>query len=89
MIGVINTIAPKNGMDFEDVLSFETEDYIGMWSHTNDTFILFARSDAYFNPVDLGRCDTLGELDEAVFEECHEHIIGVSDKSNYRIVFEE
>ena len=89
MIKLIRTLAPENGMKFEDVLSFETENYVGMYSHTDDSFILFARSDEYFNPVVLENCNTLDELDEAVYEECNEHITGVSESCSYRIVFEE
>lgn len=88
MIKLIRTLAPENGMNFEDVLSFETENYIGLWSHTNDTFILFARSDDGFNPVNLGVYDSLDELDESVYEECSEHIIAVSKDSSYRITLE-
>ena len=91
MVGLTRILAPANGMDFEDILSFVTEDhdYVGMWSQTSSTFILFAHSDDYFNPVDLGRCDTLDELDNKVYEECHQHIGLVSSSGSYRIVLEE
>jgi hypothetical protein len=54
MVKLIRTLAPENGMAFEDVLSFETENYVGLWNHVNDTFVIFARSEDCFSPVDLG-----------------------------------
>jgi hypothetical protein len=53
MVKVIRSLTPENGADFEDIMSFETENYVGLWSHTDDAFILFARTDEYFNPVNL------------------------------------
>lgn len=86
MVKLIRTLAPENGMDLGNVLSFETENYIGLWNYNNDSFVLIRKSEIEFHPVNLPRfIETFGELDDVVYEECDEHIIGVSDRSDYRI----
>lgn len=84
MVKVIRTLTPENGMDFMDILSFETESYIGLWDYVNNHFIATNKCERELRIFTvLG--DTLTELDEYMFKHFEEHIIGVSDRSDYRI----
>lgn len=81
---LIKTLAPANNMDFMDMLSFETESYLGLWSHTDCHFVLIEKNSPEFRPLKvLG--DTFMELDEEVFRLCNEHILYVSDNSGYKL----
>lgn len=85
MAKVIMTIAPENDMCFEDIMSFKTTNYTGLYATNEDTFILLENSSMYFEPYILKCCDNLKELDDIVFAECGEHIVEVFDNSNYTI----
>lgn len=85
MAKVIMTIAPEDGMCFEDILSFETENYIGIWDYGKDAFVMLRRSGRYFEPNYLKLCENLKELDDAVAEYCDEHIVEVFDDISYSI----
>lgn len=92
MAKVITTIAAENGMDFEDIMSFKTDDYIGIVNQVDGGFVLMRRQSAYFEPccIEYRRCGkNLQDLDDVVFEECGEHIIEVFDHSNYAIELNE
>ena len=91
MAKVITTIAAENGMDFEDIMSFKTNDYVGIVDQANGGFMLMRKQSAYFEPcyIEYRRCGkNLQELDDVVFEECGEHIAEVFDHSNYAIKLE-
>lgn len=83
MIKLIRTLAPEDGSDFEDILSFVTESYMGVWNHGSDSFVLFAASDIELNITELPRCRSLDELDNAVYKACEEHIEAVSRSCAY------
>lgn len=83
MIKLKRILAPADGTDFDNICSFTTETYVGIWNHCTESFMMFAKEDSEFNCVDLGRPETLDELDDAVYEECKEHIDAVSALSNY------
>lgn len=88
MAKVIMTIAPEDGMCFENIMSFKTESYIGLWNNVIDRFMLMNQSNynGYFEPYTLeGNYEELIELDEAVYELIDEHITEVFDHSNYKI----
>lgn len=86
MAKVIMTIAPEDGMCFEDIMSFKTINCVGIWDSTRGEFALMRQFSAYFEPLYIvGRYENLQELDNAVFEECSEHITEVFNKSNYTI----
>ena len=89
MVKLIRTLAPENGMQFEEICSFHTMNYIGVWNHAADTFALVAKSDVEFNLVHLPTCENLDELDDRVYAECDEHIISVSDRSAFVIALTE
>ena len=91
MAKVIMTIAPEDGMSFDSVMSFKTENHVGIWDSAEEKFMLMPKHEKYFEPWYL--CDLYGngffedlkELDEAVYEKCEEHITDVFDRSNYTI----
>lgn len=86
MAKVIMTIAPEDGMCFESIMSFKTENYIGIWNNATDEFMLIRQSACrgYFEPYFLeGTYDELRELDDAVYETVEEHITEVFNHSNY------
>lgn len=84
MAKVITTIAAENGMDFESILSFKTDSYIGIWDDRSNCFLVVAESDLLFAPIYLEPCESLQELDDMVFEECDEHILYVFDSGAYK-----
>lgn len=81
---VVRALRTENNMHFDEVLSFTTESYIGVWSGLHNKFVLICREDVEFNPVLIGNPKDLQELDDAVYEECEEHIIKVSDRAYYK-----
>ena len=78
-------LAPENGADFENIVSFATESYIGIWDHCSNGFLLIAKEDIEFSCEELGNFDTLDELDDAVYIACDEHIQEVFESSAYKI----
>lgn len=88
MAKVIMTIAPEDDMCFDNIMSFKTESYIGLWNNVIDKFVLMNQSiyNGYFEPYTLDEdCENLRDLDEAVYELVDEHITEVFDHSNYKI----
>lgn len=88
MAKIITTLSADNNMDFNEICSFKTENYIGIWNHYSDAFMLMAETDTYFHASFLPHCNNLKELDDAVFKDCDEHIIEVFEESNYTFVLE-
>lgn len=92
MAKVITTIAAENGMDFERIMSFKTDNYIGIVDQIDGGFMLMRKQTAYFEPlyIDYHRCgSSLQELDDVVLTECGEHITEVFDHSSYSIELNE
>ena len=89
MVKLIRTLAPENGMHFEEICSFRTMNYIGIWNHAEDKFALVEKSGVQFDLVHLPICENLDELDSSVYEVCAEHIISVSDRSAFEIALTE
>ena len=86
MAKVIMTIAPEGKMCFEEILSFKTENYIGIWDNPGDRFVLMKQSERFFEPWLLeSEYVDLADLDNAVYEVCNEHITDVFDTSGYTI----
>ena len=89
MIKLIRTLTPENGLYFCEISSFETENYIGIYNHESDRFVIMNQSDIELHLVTLPECYTLDELDAAVYEVCQEHITGVSESSKYEFIIKE
>lgn len=88
MAKIITTLAAENGMDFNEICSFETENYIGIWCHAHDKFMLVTKSDIEFYSIFLNTCKDLKELDDEVCKEINEHILEVYSTSDYTFVLE-
>ena len=89
MAKVIMTIVPDDGMSFDDIMSFKTENHIGIWDSSKTQFALMRESGYYFEPWYLdGYYKDLAELDEAVYNECSEHILEVFNTSHYIIALQ-
>lgn len=70
-------------ISFNDILSFRTENYIGIWDFIGEEFFVFLASNSEFNKVVLPPCKTLEELDDAVHKVTGDHITDVYDGSRY------
>jgi len=77
MIALKRILAPVDDTKFNDICSFETENYIGIWVD-QDGFILLTKEDIEFQYKIIGSVDSLEELDDKVYEYCEEHIDSVS-----------
>lgn len=89
MIKLIRVLAAEDGTDFDNICSFTTENYVGVWWHEEERFVLIPKHDIEFHGKMLPVCCTLHELDIAVFEYCEEHIEDVSTSSAYSFALEE
>lgn len=83
MAKVIKTIAADNNMEFGDICSFKTENYIGIWNAVKNKYYLLLQSNGYFACFTVPECDSLEKLDSEVFSICQEHIEEVFADSNY------
>lgn len=83
MYKLIRKLMPENDMMFRDICSFETDNYIGIWNHYSDSYVLFAKEDCELYLRELRNCENLDELYEEVYNITEEYITGVSDDSNY------
>ena len=88
MAKLITTIVVENGMDFDEICSFETETCVGIYSHNHNTFIVMEKSSCEFHPCILPVCRDLEELDNEVYKVTDEHILEVYDTSDYIFVLE-
>lgn len=89
---LVRKLSTENDLNFEEICSFETDNYIGIWDHNHDRFVVFAKSSAEFwlyEPDELGRCENLEELYNAVYKITDEYITGVSDSSDYTFTINE
>lgn len=83
MARVITTLAAEDGTAFDDICSFETMNYIGIWNHTDNCFMLIEKMSAEFHPYAIIECDNLEELDREVFAMYNEHIKEVYTENAY------
>lgn len=78
-------LTADNGLIFDDCRSFETENYIGIWSYTSDQFLLIAKEGRFFSQVELPICSDYSDLFDAVYNECEEAIEEVYGSGGYEI----
>lgn len=84
MIKVIHTIAPEEDMLFDDILSFETDNYVGMFDYQSHEWIMMERDSDILYLKRINCCvDNLAQLDKIVYDIVEEHIVSVSDSSAY------
>ena len=79
---------PENDMMFRDICSFETDNYIGIWNHCSDSYVLFAKKDCELHLYELRNCENLDELYEEVYKITEEYITGVSYDSDYTFILD-
>lgn len=83
MIQLKRVLAPIDGTSFDDIRSFTTEEFYGLYDYGCNQWIIFAKADSEFSSEHLGSPDTLEELDEKVHEATGEHILSVSEDQRY------
>lgn len=80
---VIKKLSAENDLSFEEICSFETINYLGIWNHNHDSYVVFEKSSRELWLYEMSDCKSLEELDNLVYELTNEHITGVSDSSHY------
>ena len=86
MIKVKTAIVPDDEhILFEDIISFVTENYVGLYDYDKNEFCLIPRADCQFEITYIGSPDNLNDLDDAVYSAIGEHIAKVSTSSAYTI----
>lgn len=85
MVGIIRSLKPENGMEFEDICSFETNSFIGIWDYSYDEWVLIAKENDHFDSSRIDPVSDLDALDDEVYSICGEHIEGVSKHNAYKI----
>ena len=88
MIELVHTLAPKEPLDVCEVCSFLTATYVGIWDHQHNQYILLPEEEGSLYLHTVPSCNTYAELDQKVFDEIEEHILSVSDRSDYSITLE-
>ena len=88
MIELVHTLAPKEPLDISEVSSFRTATYVGIWDHQHNQYILLPDEEESLFLHTVPSCETYAELDQKVFDEIEEHILSVSDRSDYSITLE-
>ena len=90
MINVKMTLAPEDeSISFDDIISFTTPTFIGLFDYGKNEYLLIPRSDRQFESTYIGSPGNLGELDDAVYESTGEHIDKVSTSSDYVLKLED
>lgn len=86
MIKLTRILAPIDDTPFDEICSFETENYIGVFVDFVDSslkdgqpgFIVMPKCDSEFSMDLINFVDTLEKLDERVYSVTEERIIAVS-----------
>lgn len=87
MAKIIQTIAIKGEpFEFDDIVSFQTKGYVGLWDFAHDNFIIMPKDDIEFSLITLSKNITnLYDLDCAVFHSVGQHLTNVYDRAFYTI----
>lgn len=83
MIELKRILAPVDDTPFDEICSFETENYIGIFVDTSPAtftsgYVIMPKSDSEFSFAFVDEANTLEQLDEIVFRKVDEHITAVS-----------
>ena len=90
MAKVIRALATEDGIELDEILFFETENYIGIWNNSMGKFMVVDREANEFYPYNISDFDSLQELDDEVYDKTEEHIIEVFDnRCAYSLVLKE
>lgn len=94
MIQLKRILAPIDNTPFEELGSFETENYIGIYADS-EGFVLMPKGDDIFNFIILGFTPCLGvqysleDLDRATYDAVEENIQAVSTSRTLKISISE
>ena len=94
MIKLKRILAPVDDTLFDEICSFETENYIGVFvdpfpvAYTSG-YVIMPKSDIGFSLAYADNANTLEQLDEIVFSKVDEHIIAVSTSQSLEIKINE
>ena len=86
MIKVIRTLYPENNISFDDICSFKTENFVGIYEENSCKFIIMPQNDYSFRIKILPQCNTLDELDNTVYYITGERITEVSECSEFEFI---
>lgn len=94
MIKLKRTLAPVDDTPFDEICSFETENYIGVFVDqfpiaSTIGYAIMPKSDSEFSLAFVDEANTLEQLDEIVFRKVEEHIIAVSTSRCLNIKIDE
>ena len=85
MIPVQRSITVDGTSSTDDLRVFTTDAYIGFYDEDHNNWRVMLNGANYFSSFEIESCDTLDELDEAMYESTGEHIKSVGYQVNYRI----
>lgn len=94
MIELKRILAPVDDTSFDEICSFETENYIGVFIDTfpvafTSGYVIMPKNDIEFSFVFIDEANTLEQLDEIVFRKVDEHITAVSTSGSLDIKINE
>lgn len=83
MIKLTRILAPVDDTPFDEICSFETENYIGVFVDTfpvefTSGYVIMPKGEYEFFFAFISEANTLEQLDEIVYRKVDEHIIAVS-----------
>lgn len=85
MIPVKRSITADGTSSADDLCVFITDSYIGFYDEDHCNWRVMHDGADYFSSFAIDDCNTLDELDEAMYESTEEHINSVGYSMNYRI----
>ena len=77
MIELKRVLAPIDDTPFEEICSFETENYIGIFVENPEKFIVVPKR-GEFEIISIGFPKSLQDMDEKTYQETGERIASVS-----------
>lgn len=88
MIELKRQLCPVQPLEYTELVSFRTKNYIGMYEYDSNQYVLIPVADSQLEMSYLGDPGSYDKLDEIVFETVGEHITHVSDDGHYHFVLE-
>lgn len=94
MIALKKVIAPVDDTPFDEICSFETPNYIGVYVEESPVnhrpcFVLMPIMDGEFSLECIPMPESLAELDEIVYKKVRENIQSVSTSRSLTVVIDE
>lgn len=92
MIKVKRVLGFDNGLQFQDMKVFKTENNLVIFDEGYDEWVIISKFDSWFETyriTDSEVVNSLDVLDDLVFEACGEHIEYASDDSGYVLILDD